>query len=256
MDSMKTEVLDYGSIELVDYMGGDRRILEAARVSTGSEVNKGDIKDRGLIRYLVKNEHWSPFQKCIFEFKVKMPIFVARQWMRHNLFYNEMSGRYTEMPEQCHMPTQFRLQGITNHQGSGENIDPQLNQNIIEMLTKHYEEVWKLYHAMIDFGVAREQARMHLPLSTYTELFWTVDLRTLYNFLKLRRHDHSQKEIRVYADALNEMLLQMPNFKWAVEIINQLIEVQWKMQKVIGADKTPDLREVNAMLDTQLLGGL
>ena len=215
----KIEVLDHGFVELVDFMGDDYRILQSARVSTGGAAQKGDKQDRGLIRYLYSNKHLSPFEQVVFTFHVKMPIMVARQWMRHRTFsYNEYSLRYSEAIKEYYIPENFRIQGDKNHQGSGESVDETNNFIFKDAYIDGVENSLNLYEGYIEDGVARELARNVLPVSLYTEVYMTVNLRNLLHFLELRMHEHSQMEIRVYAEAILQILRGIDELKWTIEI--------------------------------------
>lgn len=202
------KVLNHGFIRLVDYMGGDERIVQAARVSYGKGT-KSRRQDRGLINYLMRNRHTSPFEQVILTFHVKLPIFVARQWIRHRTArLNEMSGRYSVMDEQFYVPepAQIRRQATDNKQGRGEEMPVELQGHFLEMLKGEQESVYKNYTETIDIDIARELARINLPLSLYTQWYWQIDLHNLFHFLKLRMDPHAQYEIRVYAKIMAEMV--------------------------------------------------
>jgi len=192
-------VLDKGFIILRDYMGGDQRIVDAARVSYQAGTKKTST-DRGLIRYLLRNKHTTPLEKIRFEFHIKLPILVMRQWIRHRMSStNEESARYSIMKEEFYFPEQWRLQSGTNKQGSSSNVSENCNSLYIEDLNRHCEETYKLYEKMISEGVSREMARMVLPVNIYTQFYWTIDLWNLMHFLRLRMDSHAQLEIREYA---------------------------------------------------------
>ena len=203
------KVLDHGFIRLVDYMGTDESIVQAARVSYGKGTRKVS-EDRGLIRYLMKNAHPSPFEMVELKFHVKLPIFVARQWIRHRTAnVNEYSGRYSVMKEEFYIPKQedIRFQAVDNKQGrSEEEIPPQLQEEFLEFLKKSQDEEFKGYQKFVEAGLAREIARISLPLAIYTEWYWKIDLHNLFHFLKLRLDKHAQKEIREYAKIMAEMV--------------------------------------------------
>jgi len=223
MKVVKVDVLDHGYVELIDMMGDDHRILQAARASTGGEGYKTDKADRGLIRYLYRNKHSSPFEKVVFEFKVKLPIFVARQWMRHRTqSYNEYSSRYSKMIDEFYSPETFRKQGEKNHQGSGENFRAKDNVAIKTRYNYFLAESYNLYDDFIEHEVAREQARMVVPVSQYTIFYTTINLWNLFHFLELRLHDHAQFEIREYAYAILEILKSIDSIKWSVEVFNDM----------------------------------
>jgi len=198
-------VLDKGFVKLIDYFGSDARIVQAARVSYG-EGTTTYRRDRQLIRYLLENEHTSPFEQVVFTFHAKMPIFVARQWIRHRTArLNEISGRYSVLSDDYYIPEKSRIktQDSTNHQSSSEiELPPEIQSEVIEAIEKTSKECYKAYNDLLDKGVAREVARVILPLNIYTEWYWQMDLHNLFHFLKLRLDSHAQWEIRQYAKAI------------------------------------------------------
>ncbi len=199
-------VLNRGFVRMVDYMGGDDRIVQSARVSYG-EGTKTVREDRGLINYLIRNEHMSPFEQVIFTFHIKLPIFVARQMIRHRTArLNEISGRYSVMTNEFYLPSEeeIRFQSTRNKQGSDDEkeVPAELRQRVLETLKKDHESVYQNYQDLIDEDIARELARINLPLSLYTQWYWQCDLRNLLHFLRLRMDWHAQYEIRVYAEAM------------------------------------------------------
>ncbi len=197
------QVLDKGFVRLVDYMGSDQRIVQSARVSYG-EGTKSFRQDRGLINYLMRHEHTSPFEQVILTFHAKMPIFVARQWVRHRTArLNEISGRYSIMKDEFYLPDpeQMRGQSDDNKQARNDEIVPEAQAMIAEM-AEDQAQVYAHYEGMIERGLAREIARNNLPLSLYTEWYWQCDLHNLFHFLALRLDSHAQYEIRVYAEAM------------------------------------------------------
>lgn len=196
-------VLNHGFVRLVDYMGGDERIVQAARVSYGSGT-KSFRQDRGLIHYLLRNEHTSPFEQVVLTFHCKMPIFVARQWVRHRTArLNEISGRYSVMKDEFYVPRpeQMRGQSADNKQARSDEVLENA-QALIDELVREQADVYSNYTSMLDAGLAREVARANLPLSLYTEWYWQIDLHNLFHFLALRMDAHAQYEIRVYAEAM------------------------------------------------------
>ncbi len=204
-DPNTIKVLDHGFVRLVDVMGDDHAIVQAARVSYGKGT-KSVNADRGLIRYLLKHQHTTPFEMVEFKFHCKMPIFVARQWIRHRTAnVNEISGRYSVMEDTFWQPSpeDFRTQGGTNRQGSAAQLAD--NSKAIEF-SRIFQDDQHLLHShygeAIAAGTAREVARVNLPLSLYTEWYWKIDLHNLLHFLQLRMDRHAQKEIRVYAEAI------------------------------------------------------
>lgn len=199
------KVLDKGFVRLVDYMGGDQRIVQAARVSYG-EGTKSFREDKGLIDYLLRNHHTSPFEQVSLTFHCKMPIFVARQWVRHRTAkLNEISGRYSVMKDEFYVPqpSDVSLQSVDNKQGrSTEEVPADVQAKVLELLQAGQKRSYEEYNEILDLGIARELARVNLPLSLYTEWYWTIDLHNLFHFLALRLDPHAQMEIRVYAEAM------------------------------------------------------
>lgn len=196
-------VLDKGFVRLVDYLGGDQRIVQSARVSYGAGT-KSFRQDRGLIHYLLRNEHTSPFEQVTLTFHTKMPIFVARQWVRHRTArLNEISGRYSVMKDEFYVPDpgQVRAQSESNKQGRSDEVLEGAGEIIAEMEADQ-RLIYQHYEGMLERGMAREIARANLPLSLYTEWYWQIDLHNLFRFLRLRMDGHAQYEIRVYAEAL------------------------------------------------------
>ncbi len=198
-------VLDKGFVRLVDYMGSDQRIVQSARVSYG-EGTKTYRQDKGLINYLLRNDHTSPFEQVVFTFHVKMPIFVARQWVRHRTArMNEISGRYSVMSDECYVPADgnIALQSEDNKQGrKAEPVSPELAAEVRSIMEEDNRRVFESYHRMLDMGIAREISRIELPLSLYTEMYWQIDLHNLFHFLALRLDSHAQFEIREYAKTM------------------------------------------------------
>ena len=200
-------VLDKGFVRLVDYLGGDQRIVQAARVSYGAGT-KSFRQDRGLIHYLLRNDHTSPFEQVILTFHTKMPVFVARQWVRHRTArLNEISGRYSVMKDEFYVPDadQLRFQSTDNKQARGDEALPDdVAASILQEFRDDQVALYAHYTKMIDQGLAREVARANLPLSLYTEWYWQIDLHNLFRFLHLRMDAHAQYEIRVFAEAMSE----------------------------------------------------
>lgn len=197
------QVLDKGFVRLVDYMGSDERIVQSARVSYGSGT-KSFRQDKGLINYLMRNEHTSPFEQVILTFHTKMPIFVARQWVRHRTArLNEISGRYSIMKDEFYVPEsgQMRGQSDDNKQARSDEVVGNATEMIAEMEADQ-KLIYDHYTGMVEGGLAREIARSNLPLSLYTEWYWQIDLHNLFRFLHLRMDSHAQYEIRVYAEAM------------------------------------------------------
>ena len=203
------KVLDKGFVRLVDYLGDDSRIVQSARVSYG-EGTKSYREDKGLIDYLLRNDHTSPFEQVSFTFHIKMPIVVARQWIRHRTAkVNEISGRYSVMASEFYVPAaeDIALQSDNNKQGRmNEPVSAELAKEVQDIISAEQERIYETYTKLLDMGLARELARINLPLSLYTEWYWTMDLHNLFHFLKLRMDAHAQKEIRVYADTIFEIV--------------------------------------------------
>lgn len=196
--------LNHGFVRLVDYNGGDSRIVQSARVSYG-EGTKTVREDVALINYLVKNRHTSPLEQVNLTFHCKMPIFVARQWVRHRTAkLNEISGRYSVMKDEFYVPdpAQICYQATDNKQGRQGQMTDEECATVVGMMTKEQEEQYARYTELVDMGMARELARVDLPLSLYTEWYWQIDLHNLFHFLSLRLDAHAQYEIRVYAEAM------------------------------------------------------
>lgn len=197
-------VLDNGFVRLVDYLGVDARIVQAARVSYG-EGTKTVREDRGLINYLVRNRHTSPLEQVVLTFHCKMPIFVARQWVRHRTArLNEISGRYSRMKDEFYVPEPQLIcyQSGDNKQGRSGPLPTEEAEKVVALLRADQVKAYKGYTEILDKGVAKELARINLPLSLYTEWYWQIDLHNLFHFLGLRLDAHAQYEIRVYAEAL------------------------------------------------------
>jgi len=198
-------VLDKGFVRMVDYMGGDARIVQSARVSYGGGT-KTVRQDRGLIHYLMKNWHTSPFEQVQLTFHTKMPVFVARQWVRHRTArLNEISGRYSVMKDEFYVPApeNIRPQSANNKQGrSEERYTAEEEQEIVNLFADEQRSIYANYERLLGKNVARELARNNLPLSLYTEWYWQIDLHNLFHFLRLRMDDHAQFEIREYAKAM------------------------------------------------------
>jgi thymidylate synthase (FAD) len=198
-------VLDKGFVRLVDYLGGDERVAQAARVSYGAGT-RSYREDAGLIDYLLRHRHTSPFEQVLLTFHVKLPIFVARQWIRHRTArVNEVSGRYSVMKDDCYLPAaeDMALQSDDNKQGRREEaLEAGRAAELRGLLERDQQKAYESYRALIDQGIARELARINLPLSLYTEWYWQIDLHNLFHFLELRLDAHAQKEIRLYAQVL------------------------------------------------------
>lgn len=203
----KVDVLDHGFVRLVDHMGDDMAVVRSARVSYDAEP-RGDGSDEKLINYLYRNRHTSPFEAVSFTFEVKAPIFVFRQWHRHRTWsYNEVSARYTALPDEFYVPevAQITTQHSSNKQMRTEDQNEQA-VNIQQAMARIGKEAHSIYNALMALDCPRELARSVLPVSTYSRMFASVDLHNLFHFLRLRLHEHSQYEIRVYAQAMLELI--------------------------------------------------
>ncbi|HDN60049.1 MAG TPA: FAD-dependent thymidylate synthase [Candidatus Marinimicrobia bacterium] len=202
------KVLDKGFVRLVDYMGGDERVVQSARVSYGKGT-KTVHEDKALIDYLMRNRHTSPFEQVVLTFHCKMPIFVARQWIRHRTArVNEISGRYSVLENEFYLPDkgQVRLQSKINRQGrSDEEVPPELQEEVLRILIEGQRRAYQDYEGLIEKDIARELARINLPLSLYTQWYWQIDLHNLFHFLELRLDYHAQWEIRQYAKVIAEI---------------------------------------------------
>lgn len=198
------KVLDHGFVVLVDYMGTDESIVRAARVSTGSR-SKGREDDRRLIRYLRRNQHTSPFEHVEVSFHVRLPIFVARQWVRHRTAHlNEYSARYSVLADEFYLPglDDICMQDTSNRQGRGEALRPSEARMVQGHMLRLQRVAYRVYEKLLQMGVARELARIILPVSIYTEWYWKIDFHNLLHFLKLRLDPHAQAEIREYAKVI------------------------------------------------------
>ncbi|MEK9659141.1 MAG: FAD-dependent thymidylate synthase [Chloroflexota bacterium] len=206
-------VLDHGFVRVIDYMGDDAAIVQAARVSYGKGTKRRS-DDAGLINYLMRNAHTSPFEMCELKLHVKLPIFVARQWVRHRMAnLNEYSARYSVLDREFYTPApeQLAVQSATNRQGRGDVLPPEQAQQVLAVLKGDAEAAFSHYEQMLgdaegEAGLARELARIGLPLSTYTQWYWKCDLHNLLGFLRLRADAHAQWEIREYARVLLEVV--------------------------------------------------
>ncbi len=209
-------ILDHGFIRVIDYMGDDTSIVQAARVSYGKGTKKVST-DAGLIKYLMRHWHSTPFEMCEIKYHVKLPIFIARQWIRHRTAnVNEYSARYSILDKEFYLPAPEHLaaQAQRNRQGRGDILEGEKATKVLDLLKGDAEQTYNNYEMMLNerydgsvidnnaVGLARELARMNLTLNTYTQWYWKTDLLNLMNFLRLRADRHAQYEIRAYADAM------------------------------------------------------
>ena len=192
-------------MRLIDYMGNDKRIAQAARVSYG-EGTKTFREDAILIDYLLRHQHTSPFEHVVLELHCKMPIFVARQWIRHRMArINEISGRYSVMSDEFYLPPEDQIKGQSEDKKQSRSlheVPAELRKKVLEILKRDQGSAYASYKELIDDGIARELARINLPLSLYTQWYWQMDLHNLFHFLELRMDSHAQWEIREYANAI------------------------------------------------------
>ena len=204
------KVLDDGFVRVIDYMGSDESIVQAARVSYGKGTkSRGD--DKGLIRYLIRNRHTSPFEMCEIKLHIRVPMDCWRQWIRHRTAnVNEYSTRYSVAIDSAHKtkPGQWRTQGFVNRQGSEGVLDEDKGAELSKSELELHDFCRKTYERRLELGVAREQARKDLPLSTYTEAYWKIDLSNLIHFLELRMERKAQYEIRTYANTINREIVR------------------------------------------------
>ncbi len=212
--------LDHGFVRVVDYMGDDTSIVQSARVSYGKGTKQVST-DQGLIKYLMRHWHSTPFEMCEIKYHVKLPIFIARQWIRHRTAnVNEYSARYSILDKEFYLPSQENLaaQSTSNRQGRGDILEGKQAEEVLKLLKNDAERTYDNYETMLNQrfdgstideskkGLARELARMNLTLNTYTQWYWKTDLLNLMNFLRLRADHHAQYEIRVYADIMLDTL--------------------------------------------------
>lgn len=241
------KVLDKGFVRLESMMGGDHAVTRAARVSYNSSA-KTTEEDKKLIAYLLKHNHGTPFEHAVFTFHVKLPIFVARQWIRHRMSsYNETSFRYREAPEEFYIPEKWRTQAMTgNKQGSVQadfwtSTD---HERVNSAIDAGQDTQIQLYQTLLKAGVAREMARMVLPVNLYTEWYWTVNARALLHFLELRCDSHAQWETRQYAHALAKIMIEeMPwtFMAWLNAIPeNKLDGYNEMMKEVCGGERAAE----------------
>ncbi|MGA2083580.1 MAG: FAD-dependent thymidylate synthase [Holophaga sp.] len=202
-------VLDRGFVRLIDHMGSDLSVVNAARVSFGKRKETFDEADGKLVEYLARHDHTSPFRHTALTFHVKAPIFVFRQWMKHRIAseFNEISGRYVEFPEdEFYVPGSFRRQAKVNKQGSEGEVDGPEGAQAMERFLAACRDSVKQYKALLALGVCREQARCVLPLGLYSEVYWTASLQAAAHFIRLRTDSHAQWEIQQYAQAVRRIV--------------------------------------------------
>lgn len=241
------KVLDKGFVRMVDYYGSDSRIVQAARVSYG-EGTKTVSQDGALIDYLLRHQHTSPFEQVVFTFHLKMPIFVARQWVRHRMGrMNEVSGRYSIMKDEFYVPENSCIskQSTNNKQGRGEVFEEQQAKEFQAEFIEGQQKAYEVYKGMVEKGIAREIARINLPLALYTEFYWQMDLHNLFHFLKLRLDSHAQYEIRLYAEKILEIIktvcpMAVSSFENTMEkAVSFNGEEMEALRKILGGEENP-----------------
>ncbi|MCB1364541.1 MAG: FAD-dependent thymidylate synthase [Rhodobacteraceae bacterium] len=252
-------VLDHGFVRVIDYMGDDAAICQAARVSYGKGT-KSVQNDEGLIRYLMRHWHSTPFEMCEVKFHVKLPVFVARQWIRHRTAnVNEYSARYSILDREFYIPAPEHVaaQSEVNNQGRGATLEGEEAARVLDILKSDSARCYDNYQAMIaqdgQQGLARELARMNLPANIYTQWYWKVDLHNLFHFLRLRADVHAQYEIRVYAEAICETVADWVPFAYrafedyrmgAVSLSAQMMECTRRMLR--GEEVTQETSGLSA----------
>ncbi|MBS1515294.1 MAG: FAD-dependent thymidylate synthase [Bacteroidetes bacterium] len=216
---MKEEVLDKGFLEVIDKLGNDLTVVNSARVSFGKRKTQFSDGDRKLVKYLVKHKHWSPFRHIIVQFHIKAPEFVMRQWYKHVVgietssssmtkdhAWNEISGRYVPVTD-FYKPGNWRAQSEDNKQASEGSIENQAEATLI--FDTIMQQIVDSYNKLMELGVAKEQARLILPLNQYTEVYWTASFQAIMNFIELRDENTAQWEIRQYAIAMKKMMMEI-----------------------------------------------
>lgn len=241
------QILDHGFVQPIDYMGNDLDIVQAARVSYG-QSNKGVSEDKALLRYLLRHRHTTPFEMCEVKFRCKMPIFVARQWIRHRTAnVNEMSMRYTNAPDEFYVPRieNVSLQSTSNKQGrQAEPVSRAVYDEVAALLMESSTVDYARYERIAkELGVARELARTILPVSLYTQWIWKIDLHNLMHFLTLRLDSHAQYEIRVFAQAMADFVAAWVPWAWQAFIDYRMEALTFSRQEAtaIGAILNPEI---------------
>lgn len=269
-------VLDHGFIRVIDYMGTDNAIVQAARVSYGKGTKK-TREDAGLINYLLRHRHTTPFEMCEIKLHIKLPIFIARQWIRHRTAnVNEYSGRYSILDREFYVPAPEHLaaQSISNRQGRGDVLEGEEAQRVLDILKSDAQQCYDHYQEMLNEdevgnvvdedkqGLARELARMNLPVNFYTQWYWKIDLHNFMHFLALRADDHAQYEIRVYAQAMLDVLKRWVPITYAAfmdyrmgatEISQKGLDIVRRMvkgEKVDAESSGMSKREWNELMDS------
>ncbi len=220
------QVLDHGFVRLDDAMATDLSVVNSARVSFGRRKTEMDEADEGLIRFLMRDRHGTPFEHNSFRFHIRCSIFVAREWMRHRVgSFNEFSMRYARATDDFYVPDADDVRTQVGKPGaySFEPVDPELAEQTREKLQAVYEHAYATYERLVEAGVARELARAVMPVGAYTEFYWTVNARALMNFVALRAHANAQREIRRYAEAVETFFAQQMPVTHAAFVANERV---------------------------------
>ena len=220
------DIHNFGIVRLDGHDAGDLSVVNAARVSFGKHKSELDPADEGLISFLMRERHGTPFEHNSFRFHVRTPIFVAREWFRHRIgSFNEFSGRYAEMPTNAYMPDVRSIRSQVGKPGaySFERLPEEIALDAQTNIALAYRQAFDSYRKLLSMGVAKEQARIVLPVGTYTEFYWTVNARSLMNFLSLRTHSTAMAEIRDYADAVEEFFKELMPVTWAAWVANNRV---------------------------------
>jgi thymidylate synthase (FAD) len=233
-DELTFKCLDHGLVKYIDHMGSDEDVLEAARVCY---KQGGKSSDRTLLRYLMRHLHTTPFESGVIKIYAKLPIFVERQWVRHRTGgLNEVSARYSELPAEYYVPESLRSQSETNKQGSGDVISV---DNFLTDLKANNDRAFVNYQAGLKAGVARELARVGLPVGTYTEKYWWCNVHNILHFLSLRLDKHAQYEVRVYAEALGKIVERLFPQTWEAFIDYRLSGIRLSRMEVLLVRSSP-----------------
>jgi thymidylate synthase (FAD) len=219
-------VLDHGFVRLDDAMASDLSVVNSARVSFGRRKEEMDESDEGLIRFLMRDRHGTPYEHNAFRFHIRAPIFVVREWMRHRIgSFNEFSMRYAKATDDFYVPEPEDVRSQVGKPGaySFEPVDPELAEQTRDELRAVYEQAFETYERLVEAGVARELARSVMPVGAYTEFYWTVNARALMNFVSLRASETAQREIRRYADAVETFLAEKMPVTHAAFVANDRV---------------------------------
>ena len=220
------QVLDHGFVRLDDVMAGDLSVVNSARVSFGRRKTEMDESDEGLIRFLMRDRHGTPFEHNAFRFHIRAPIFVAREWFRHRVgSFNEFSMRYARATDDFYVPEADDVRTQVGKPGaySFEPVSPELAEQTRQELRAVYDQAYATYERLVEAGVARELARAVMPVGAYTEFYWTVNARALMNFVALRAHETAQREIRRYAEAVETFFAEAMPVTHAAFVANDRV---------------------------------